>query len=187
MGRREAYNSATTRLMACIDDARRHPGLILIAATNFYDGLDRPLIREGRFDLHIRLDLPNEEERTRIFEAQLAKRPSKHFDSPAVREENTRMERGQNRHARGPRCFLCRRRTEKDRRTRPGASFSGRRAGRTEPHSKRWTGRMSFCRPIQRQISGTWCRLMDPAYGERLKLAMPTGLLLIGPLEPARR
>ena len=47
-----------------------------MAATNFYDGLDRALVREGRFDLHIRLDLPNEEERARIFEAQLAKRPA---------------------------------------------------------------------------------------------------------------
>src|SRR5260370_16879688 len=51
-----------------------------MAATNLYDGLDRSVIREGRFDLHVRLDLPNEEERARIFEAQLAKRPSKHFD-----------------------------------------------------------------------------------------------------------
>ena len=42
--------------------------------------VDRSLIREGRFDLHVRLDLPNEDERARIFEAQLAKRPSKHFD-----------------------------------------------------------------------------------------------------------
>src|SRR2546427_8565560 len=79
-GAARGYNSATTRLMGCIDDARKHPGLILIAATNFYDGLDPSLIREGRFDLHVRLDLPNEDERARIFEAQLAKRPSKHFD-----------------------------------------------------------------------------------------------------------
>ena len=79
-GAARGYNSATSRLMGCIDDARKHPGLILIAATNFYDGLDRALIREGRFDLHIRLDLPNEDERTRIFEAQLAKRPSRKFD-----------------------------------------------------------------------------------------------------------
>ncbi|MBC8165251.1 MAG: 26S protease regulatory subunit, partial [Bryobacteraceae bacterium] len=79
-GAARGYNSATTRLMGCIDDARKHPGLILIAATNFYDGLDAALIREGRFDLHVRLDLPNEAERTRILEAQLAKRPSRHFD-----------------------------------------------------------------------------------------------------------
>ena len=44
--------------MECIDDARRKNGVILIGATNFYDGLDRALIRDGRFDLHIRLDLP---------------------------------------------------------------------------------------------------------------------------------
>ncbi|MFN7995376.1 MAG: ATP-binding protein [Bryobacteraceae bacterium] len=50
------------RLMECIDDARRKSGVILMGATN-YDRLDRALIRDGRFDLHIRLDLPNEEER----------------------------------------------------------------------------------------------------------------------------
>src|ERR1700687_6003553 len=51
----------------------------LIAATNFYDGLDRSLIREGRFDLHVRLDLPNEEERSRSFGAQLLTRAYRHF------------------------------------------------------------------------------------------------------------
>ena len=66
------------------------PGLILMAATNFYDGLDRALIREGRFDLHLRLDLPNEDERTRIFEAQLAKRPARHFDLQSFAKKNTR-------------------------------------------------------------------------------------------------
>ena len=53
--------------------------MCFIAATNFYDGLDRALIREGRFDLHIRIDLPNEDERTRIFDAQLARRPARKF------------------------------------------------------------------------------------------------------------
>jgi hypothetical protein len=77
-GAARSFNSMTVRLMECVDDARKHPGLILIAATNFYDGLDRALIREGRFDLHVRLDLPNEDERARIFEAQLARRPSRH-------------------------------------------------------------------------------------------------------------
>ena len=66
--------------MARIDEAHNQAGVILIAATNFYDGLDRALIREGRFDLHIHLDLPNEEERARIFQAQLAKRPAQQID-----------------------------------------------------------------------------------------------------------
>ena len=79
-GAARSFNSMTARLMECIDEARRKSGLILMGATNFYDGLDRALIREGRFDLHIRLDLPNEAERARIFEVQLAKRPANRID-----------------------------------------------------------------------------------------------------------
>src|SRR6266849_2772912 len=79
-GAARSFKLKTDRLMGCIDDARKHPGLILMAATNFYDGLDRALIREGRFDLHVRLELPNEDERARIFVAQLAKRPLTDFD-----------------------------------------------------------------------------------------------------------
>jgi SpoVK/Ycf46/Vps4 family AAA+-type ATPase len=45
-GAARSFNSMTARLMECVDDARKYPGLILIAATNFYDGLDRALIRE---------------------------------------------------------------------------------------------------------------------------------------------
>src|SRR6266852_1740741 len=51
-----------------------------MGASNIYDGLDRALILEGRFDLHIRLDLPNEEERARIFQARLAKRAAHRID-----------------------------------------------------------------------------------------------------------
>ena len=40
-GAARAYNSYTTRLMARIDEAHDQTGLILMAATNFYDGLDR--------------------------------------------------------------------------------------------------------------------------------------------------
>ncbi len=41
-GAARSFNLKTDRLMGCIDDTRKRPGLILIAATNFYDGLDPP-------------------------------------------------------------------------------------------------------------------------------------------------
>lgn len=66
-GASRSFNLKADRLISCIDGARKDLGLIVVAATNFYDGLDRALIREGRFDLHIRLDLPSLEERARIF------------------------------------------------------------------------------------------------------------------------
>ncbi len=68
------YNNTTLQLMQCIDQYRRTPGLVLMAATNSLDSLDPALIREGRFDLKLRLDLPNEAERAQILTALLSKR-----------------------------------------------------------------------------------------------------------------
>jgi transitional endoplasmic reticulum ATPase len=68
------YNNTTIQLMQCIDQYRRSPGLVIMAATNSLDSLDPALIREGRFDLKLRLDLPNEAERNQILTALLNKR-----------------------------------------------------------------------------------------------------------------
>jgi transitional endoplasmic reticulum ATPase len=72
-GTRE-FNNTTLQLMQCIDQYRRSPGLVIMAATNSLDSLDPALIREGRFDLKLRLDLPNETERAHILAALLSKR-----------------------------------------------------------------------------------------------------------------
>ena len=53
--------------MQSIDQHRQESGLVLVAATNALDGLDPALTREGRFDLQIRVDLPDERTRMRIF------------------------------------------------------------------------------------------------------------------------
>jgi SpoVK/Ycf46/Vps4 family AAA+-type ATPase len=67
-------------LMSAIDQYREAGGLVLMAATNRLDGLDEALLREGRFDLKLRIDLPDEAERLRILGAQLRKKPSLRFD-----------------------------------------------------------------------------------------------------------
>ena len=73
------FNNVTMSLMSAIDHYRAVEGFVLMAATNRLDGLDDALIREGRFDVKIRIDLPDEAERIRILEAQLSKKPSKRF------------------------------------------------------------------------------------------------------------
>lgn len=65
-GHRE-YNNITIQLMQSIDQHRQESGLVLVAATNALDGLDPALTREARFDLQIRVDLPDERTRMRIF------------------------------------------------------------------------------------------------------------------------
>jgi ATP-dependent 26S proteasome regulatory subunit len=71
------YNNITIQLMQSIDEYRKTPSFVLMAATNVLDGLDEALIREGRFDIQIRVDLPDEASRRHIFEAQLIRKPWK--------------------------------------------------------------------------------------------------------------
>ena len=71
------YNNITIQVMQSIDEYRQTPGFVLMAATNVLDGLDPALTREGRFDLQIRVDLPDQPTRQRIFEAQLSRKPWK--------------------------------------------------------------------------------------------------------------
>jgi transitional endoplasmic reticulum ATPase len=74
------FNNVTMALMSAIDQYHETAGLVLMGATNRLDGLDDALLREGRFDLKLRIDLPNETERQRILAARLAKKPCSRFD-----------------------------------------------------------------------------------------------------------
>ena len=47
-----------------------------MAATNSLEHLDPAVIRPGRFDRHIRIDLPDAEARRAIFAAELDDRPT---------------------------------------------------------------------------------------------------------------
>lgn len=179
-GAARGYNSATTQLMACIDAARKHPGLILIAATNFYDGLDRALIREGRFDLHIRLDMPSEQERIQILAAQLAKRPVRRFEL----EHFAKRTPGWSAAKIGAlvdkaASFAAEERRQIEERdlVRALAETGGRdRAAFKEVH---WAD--VVLSPDTELDLRNLIRLMDPTYADQLKLAMPAGLLLVGP------
>ena len=179
-GAARSFNSMTARLMGCIDDARKHPGLILMAATNFYDGLDRSLIREGRFDLHIRLDLPNEDERARIFEAQLAKRPSRHFDLQPFAKRTPGWSAAKIGTLVDRAAFFA---AEEQRKIeeRDLARALAETGGKDRAAFKEVDWADVVLSPDTEADLRNLVRLMDPAYGERLKLTMPTGLLLIGP------
>jgi transitional endoplasmic reticulum ATPase len=65
--------------MQSIDAFRNTPGLIIMAATNFLDAVDSALIRDGRFDVKERVDLPDQPTIVHILEAQLTKKPHEKF------------------------------------------------------------------------------------------------------------
>jgi transitional endoplasmic reticulum ATPase len=62
-------------LLREVEQWRRVPELIVMAATNNRDALDPAVIRPGRFDRHIRVDLPDAPARAAIFAATLKGRP----------------------------------------------------------------------------------------------------------------
>ena len=66
------------QLLTELDGFGTNTGVIVLAATNRADILDKALLRPGRFDRHIYLELPNKKERKEIFGVHL--RPLKLAD-----------------------------------------------------------------------------------------------------------
>ncbi|MCK5678811.1 MAG: ATP-dependent zinc metalloprotease FtsH [Flavobacteriaceae bacterium] len=71
------------QLLAELDGFGTNTGVIVLAATNRADILDKALLRPGRFDRHIYLELPNKQEREEIFGVHM--RPLKMADDVDVK------------------------------------------------------------------------------------------------------
>jgi transitional endoplasmic reticulum ATPase len=63
------------QLLTSLEAHRGERRLLVTAATNSVEHLDPAVIRPGRFDRHIRIDLPDAAARRAIFEAELRDRP----------------------------------------------------------------------------------------------------------------
>ncbi len=63
--------STLNQLLAEMDGFDANTGVIIMAATNRADVLDPALLRPGRFDRHIHLDLPDVKEREAIFNVHM--------------------------------------------------------------------------------------------------------------------
>ena len=63
--------STLNQLLTELDGFGPNTGVIVLAATNRPDVLDKALLRPGRFDRHIYLELPNKSEREAIFQVHM--------------------------------------------------------------------------------------------------------------------
>ena len=81
-GGNDERENTLNQLLTEMDGFGTNLGVIILAATNRADILDRALMRAGRFDRQIHLELPDLEERKAIFEVHL--RPLKLDDSIKV-------------------------------------------------------------------------------------------------------
>src|SRR5262249_34655820 len=62
-------------LLQQLDEHRETFGLLIVAATNRFDDLDPAVIREGRFDYKVKVDIPDFDARVAILRALLDGRP----------------------------------------------------------------------------------------------------------------
>ena len=70
-GANDERESTLNQLLTEMDGFGTNSGVIVLAATNRADMLDPALLRPGRFDRHIYLELPNMKEREEIFKVHL--------------------------------------------------------------------------------------------------------------------
>jgi transitional endoplasmic reticulum ATPase len=79
--RRESAGHAEERrtvnqLLVSIEQVADEPDVLVVAATNDIDHLDPAVIRPGRFDRHVRVDLPDRAARQAILQVHFGRRPS---------------------------------------------------------------------------------------------------------------
>ncbi len=64
------------QLLVVLEAVQDDPDVFVVAATNDLDHLDPAVLRPGRFDRQVRVDLPDHAARRAILQIQLARRPS---------------------------------------------------------------------------------------------------------------
>jgi transitional endoplasmic reticulum ATPase len=181
---RRTVNQLLTSLEAYRDERR----LLVMAATNDVSHLDPAVIRPGRFDRQIRIDLPDAKAREAIFKAELDDRPtaadvelaelvrrtegltpaaiSKIVDTAALDVFREATESGQS--------------LQLD--TAHLLSAVERHGGQDRPLVEHWTWDSLILDPaIKAQLQQLQAVIEDPEAAVRFGVEPPTGLLLAGP------
>jgi SpoVK/Ycf46/Vps4 family AAA+-type ATPase len=179
-GSGKLYNAVVTELMQCIDRYRTASGFVIMAATNFYGGLDEALVREMRFDEKIRIDLPNENARLDILTAQLSKLPWRPFalDNLAKRTLGWSAAKLTNLVNKAAAVAAGENRQIDEKDLLRAFEESG---GADRPLLKpvNWED-LVLAADVEKDLRQL-VRLMEARKAERMQVPIPTGLLLIGP------
>ena len=175
------FNNITMALMSAIDHCRELDGFVLMAATNRLDALDEALIREGRFDVKVRIDLPDETTRIKILEAQLGKKPWKRFDVQEFARRTPGASAAKLRALVDEAAGYALANNRKIQREDLVRALNGS-GGRDRPNLEvvEWD-EVVIEESIQQDLRSLIRLLEDPARTRSLGLEAPTGLLLVGP------
>jgi transitional endoplasmic reticulum ATPase len=176
------------QLLTSLEAHRGERELLVMAATNSIEHLDPAVIRAGRFDRHIRVDLPDAEARRAIFAAELDDRPtaegvdldelvrrtegmtpaaiSKIVDSAALETFRAATQTGEEVKLESTHLL----------------DAVERYGGQDRPTVEHWTWDSLVLDPaIKAQLQQLQAVIEDPESARRFGVDPPTGLLLAGP------
>jgi transitional endoplasmic reticulum ATPase len=177
-----------TALMAGVDEHRDNPQLLVTAAANAPEDIDAALVRPGRFDRHIRLDLPDAAARKAIVGAALRGRPvAKEVDLDELAE---RM-RGQTPAAVAQVVELAalaafREAAGTGRRVRITTKMlleaAGRTGGTDRPMVEDWSwDRLVLPPETLTELREFQTLLLNPEHAAKMGIDPPAGVMLVGP------
>ena len=184
----DRYRELLTQLLESLEAHRSEPRLVVAAATNDLDALDSAVIRPGRFDHHIRIDLPDDTARCAILAATLARRPiatdvdfhrlSRRLagQTPATIVqvvELAALAAFRESAGTGKRVRIC---------TEHLLDAVERRAGKDRPTVEDWSwDRLVLDANTLAELREIQLMLEDPERSERFGVDAPSGILLVGP------
>jgi transitional endoplasmic reticulum ATPase len=181
---RRTVNQLLTSLEAHRDERR----LLVMAATNDVSHLDPAVIRPGRFDRQIRIDLPDAKAREAIFRAELSDRPAAANIELAelVRRTEGMTPAAIEKVVDTAALEVFREATESGRELELDADHLlraiERYGGQDRPLVEHWTWDSLILDPaIKAQLQQLQAVIEDPESAVRFGVEPPTGLLLAGP------
>jgi transitional endoplasmic reticulum ATPase len=176
------------QLLTSLESIRGERRLLVMAATNSIEHLDPAVIRPGRFDRHIRIDLPDAEARREIFRTELDERPT----APGIGlEDLVRRTEGMTPAAIAKvvdtaAIDVFREATEGGKQVELSEGHLlqalERHGGQDRPMVEHWTWD-SLVLPVavKEQLQQLQAVIEDPESARRFGVDPPTGLLLAGP------
>jgi transitional endoplasmic reticulum ATPase len=176
------------QLLTSLEQHRDERRLLVMAATNDVEHLDPAVIRPGRFDRQIRIDLPDAAAREAVFRAELDDRPAAaSLDiSELVRRTEGLTPAGISKVVDTAALEVFRKAQETGEELEVGTEdlilAVERFGGQDRPMVEHWTwDSLILPVPIKEQLQQLQSVIEDPEAATRFGVDPPTGLLLAGP------
>jgi transitional endoplasmic reticulum ATPase len=176
------------QLLTSLEEYRVVREQIVMAATNSLDELDPAVVRAGRFDRHIRVDLPDREAREQIFAVQLEGRPVvEDIDYGALADRAAGLTPAAIAQTVEMAALSCFRQAATD-----GAIIAltmdhlvealDERGGRDRPTVEAWSwDRLVLPDEVKAELQELQAIIEDPQTALAMGIDPPTGVLLTGP------